>query len=377
MPSEERSRQALQALAAPRERFLSAVATAVEQVRGYLNTHRTPPAGPVAQSLAELGGFAAGRIDAARFAALFQGGDPLDAASLARVERALGVLQEVAAAGDDLFHVSVASGADLYGVVNGALARAGRAFGAAQTVELVRTGRFRVDEHGDQLYAFPFRRWNRAERQIAPPLVVEVDGADLRAGVLAEFLDGAQKIVLIVHGLLAPAPLARLVTPGVFVLQTTDPAELKKLAATEAPAVAALVGEGAARFTHDPAAGQTLAARLAVQALPTDRLAGPLGGLSAFQMADELRHLELLATGPHPPTASPNAGRGGERQEFDGGPPLPPAGEGVARSAGGEGAVAGSRQPEAGSRQPTADSVDTVDQLAAWLLRQADLSGLA
>jgi hypothetical protein len=36
--------------------------------------------------------------------------------------------------------------------------------------------------------------------------VVEVDGGDLQAGGLAEFLDGAQKIVLVVRG---PAPPRR------------------------------------------------------------------------------------------------------------------------------------------------------------------------
>ena len=61
----------------------------------------------------------------------------------------------------------------------------------------------------------------------------------------------------------------------------------------------------------------------------------------------------LPATGngsPHPLAPSPAGGRAGERQEAGAGPPLPQAGEGVARSAGGEGAVRW--QPAAGSRQP-------------------------
>jgi hypothetical protein len=298
MQSDDRTGRALAALRGPREAFLSAVVAAVDEVRAFLAAHRPGRDDGAARAARELGAFAAGRIDAASFDALFTGGAALDPASVARVERALAELGRVAAAGDALFRVRVAPHADLHLVAGHALASAGSAFGAAQLVERVRSGRFRAGEHADRLEAFPFRRWNRAERQIAPPLVVEVEGADLKAGGLAEFLDGAQKIVLVVNAPAPPAALVRLVTPGVFVAQTDDRAELERAARFPGPAVAALVPEGAALFTHDPAAGPTLADRLAVRRLPEPGAVAPLDGMSAAQQRDELALLRELAERP-------------------------------------------------------------------------------
>ncbi len=119
----------------------------------------------------------------------------------------------------------------------------------------MRGGRYRPAEHDSLLDAAEFRAWNKAERRFAPPLVVEVDGADLHAGALLDFADGREKIVLVVRGAMPPAPLVRCITPGTFVLQTVDGTRPRPLAAFDGPAIAALVPEGAAVFLHDPGAG--------------------------------------------------------------------------------------------------------------------------
>ncbi|HET9986164.1 MAG TPA: hypothetical protein VFQ38_21365, partial [Longimicrobiales bacterium] len=190
MPSDERVGEALRALAAPREAFRSAVAAAAEQVRAFLAVHAAPaPSGP-SRAAEELGVFAAGRVDAARFEALFSGAQVVDPAALALAERALEVLAGIAAASDAAYLAEVSPGGSLRAVVDAALARTGRAFAAGHLFERVRSGRHVPPGDDWGLHSYPPRLWNRAERQIAPPLVVEVDGADLQAGALAEFVQG-------------------------------------------------------------------------------------------------------------------------------------------------------------------------------------------
>ena len=86
-------------------------------------------------------------------------------------------------------------------------------FGASRAVELARSDLFDPDQHNHFLSTLPFRKWNRAGRQLAPPLVVELEAEDLLPAGLGEFLDGVVKIVLVVKGPTTPAPLARLITP--------------------------------------------------------------------------------------------------------------------------------------------------------------------
>jgi hypothetical protein len=360
MRSDDMAARALEALKRPRERFHSAVVRAVEEVRAFLDAHRPVHDGARSVKAAlELGPFAGGRIDPARFGAALTPGAPLDAYALLRVEAALGELTRVAAAGVHPFRVEVQPHSDLHMVVAHALASVGRAFGAAQAVELIRSGRWNAEAHGALLEPFPFRRWNRAERQIAPPLVVEVDGAALHAGGLAEFLDGAQKLVLIVRGAAPPAALARLITPGVFVMQTADPEELARLAEGDEPGVAALVPETAACFVHDPAAGRTTAERLDVRHLPEATEVTPLDGYGAFTQAQELALLRELAAPPPRVHAAPVAAEA----EDDAG----------AGSAGGDAAGGAPEASPAAGESPA----DPVDQLAGWLLRQAGLDGQA
>jgi hypothetical protein len=136
-----------------------------------------------------------------------------------------------------------------------------------------------------------------------------VNGPDLRAEGLAEFLDGALKVVLVVRGDAPAAPLARLLTPGVFVAQSADGSELARLAAHPGAGVLALVPETAARFVHDPLGGPEWWDRLAISRLPDAAPPPRLGGRSAAQQREELAHLAALARrpAPLPAPASPAA----------------------------------------------------------------------
>jgi hypothetical protein len=149
-----------------------------------------------------------------------------------------------------------------------------------------------------------------------------VNGADLRADALAEYLDGRQKLVLLVRGACTPAPLVRMVTPGIFVLQAAAETELAGLAAFDGPGVAALVPEPVARFAHDPLGDDTGGRRLTVTHLPAEASRTAVGGWSVWQQREELAQLaalELLLTtqaaalatpgSPTPPEPAPEAPR--------------------------------------------------------------------
>jgi hypothetical protein len=336
MPSDERIDTVLTQLAPAGEWYRSALRIAVEQVRGYLAACREGSADLTARAAAELGWFAEGRINAERFATMFLESEAPPAQSIRAVERALDVLRELETSGHSLFVVEIADGDDLRAAVDAALALAGRAFGAARIVELARTNRYHPQQHDRMLERFSFRMWNRAERRLAPPLVVSVDGRDLSAMALADFLDGAMKIVLVARGTSAPAPLARLITPATFVMQTTDVAALAAVAKTTAPAIGALLPAGTAQFTHDPSRGREAWQRLVVTERPKIEPRHPIGGISAAQQADDLRILDSLS--PVPKSA----------------------------------AVAGTSTTEL----PAAPA-NPVDRLAAWLLHQAETPAAA
>lgn len=338
MPSEERVDLALKSLDASLDAFRSAVARAVDEVRGELERRRQPVGGGPG---GELGDLASRLMDAERFAGLFAGESPLDPEQAERMEAAHDTLASLDAADDRAFAREVGPEQTLRDAVQAGLSRLGAAFGAARAAELAREGREggAAPEAPDPLVGFPPSSWNRAERGLAPPLVVETPGSRLRAGELAEFLDGAQKLFLVVHGPAPAAPLVRLVTPGVFVLQTEDPAELARAAAFAGPAVAALFpeGSGAARFVHDPAAGGTLAERLTILEIPAGGGLRPVGPITAWQQAEELAQLASL-TAPAVAAETPSTN-------------------------GGQAAATPSAQE---ASQPA-------DRLAAWLLRQANL----
>lgn len=337
MPSDERRERALETLAPKTESFHSAVARSVDEVRSLLESRA---AGTAATTVGqELGAFAAGRIDGDRFSSLFATSEPLDPGAAERVERAHDVLAAIDAEAEDLLSVEVEAGGDAAAAIERALASVGRAFGAARTVELIRLGSYRPDLHDGFLDGFPFHMWNRTERSIAPPLVVAVDGPDLRTEGLTAFLDGGLDLVLIVDGDPPAAPLVRLITPGVAVVQTDDPADVAVLAEHDGPGVAALLESDAgkaARFVHDPGGGPRLRDRLRIDRLPETNELRPVGRATAWQQAEELRQLaELAAAASGPATGEPSRNGDGEPEE-----------------------------------------VEPADRLAAWLLRQANLQDL-
>ena len=355
MPYENTTRDLLGVVTPALDAFRSAVTDAAESLRTQLDAQR-PANGKASRLADELGAFAAGRIDASRFAELLDQRPTMDARALSLLERARTELATIAAAGDAPFRLHVPAGGDLVAEVGAALAVAGRAFCAARVAELVRMGRTKEAAQEDFAAGLPFARWTRGELRIAPPLLVEVEGGELQVGGLAAFLDGAQKIVLVVTAPAPAAALARLITPGVFVMQTCDPADVAKLAKVDGPAIVALVPEGCATFTHDPAAGETLAARLTVTALPDDEPSQRVGRVSAFQQTQELGWLRTLVnatkvTAAPAPTAMPTA-------------TIEPV-QAVDTH------VAGT-----GETMDAAAPTDT-DRLAAWLLRQADLTAIA
>jgi hypothetical protein len=294
MPSEDQIRDALAAVTAAREDYRSALVGTADQLRGLLLAHGGEPDAGLDRAAAELGNFASGHIDVERFASLVASDEVLDEASRGHLKRAVETLESLAAAGDDIFVAQVPAGGDLSETVARALGEAGRAYGAARTAELARTGRFKAEEHGGWIDHFPPALWSRNERQIASPLVVSLRGEDFRAGGLTDFLDGSQKIVLIIEGKCPPAALVRCLTPGVHVLQTDDPTALARIDDTEGPAIAALVPSDAARFEHRPGSAGSPRLRLTVESVPEDEPKRPLGRISAFQQAEELLQLRVL-----------------------------------------------------------------------------------
>jgi hypothetical protein len=328
MPSDARLAKALDALSALFAQYRSAVAATLEDVRGHVTLHSADGPGRTAQLTTELGEFAAGRIDVARLGGLLGETTELAPATLERLERAAMTLRNIAARGDALMHVQVAPGEDLTTVVRARFAEIGRAFGAARVAAAQSSASAMTRDEEKLLTALPFREWTAAERRLAPPLVVSLQGADFHPAGLAEFLDGLQKIVLLVDGACPPAALVRLITPGVFVAQSQDAAICSQVANWPGAAIAALVPESSVQFVHDPSAGPELWQRVKVQSAVPDPKAR-VSGLSSAQQIDELRQLEALA---HAPAAQP----------------------------------ASAAVPDG--------SADPVDRLAAWLLRQADLT---
>ena len=330
MPSEELKGRALEALRDRIEGFRSAVAAAVDEVRGMLAAQAATVGGRAELAAAGLGSFAAGRIDADRFAALFGGTAAMDAASVERVEAALETMISVLEAGDDAFVCRVAPGGDLRDAVRTALARVGRAFGAARAVEAVRAG---VEPGTAFAAGFAPDLWTRADRQVAPPLVIDVEGPDLRPAALADWLEGGQAFVLLVRRGAPPAALARLVGPGALVAQGKTADVLALVRDWGGPAAVAVIPDGGAEFAWLPAGHPAAEAKgpgtLTVTALP-DGPVRPLGGLSAARQASDLALLRMLADAA--------AGR-------------------VVTAASGPGAA----------------PADPADRLAAWLLRQADV----
>ena len=352
MPSDDRLQAARDALQSQGAGFRAAVGSAYAQVRAYLAAHGARSDERARETALELGRFAAGRIDAGRLAAVLGTTRVLDEHEESAVGRCADVMGEVLAGGEGLFVCQVSAGGDLRATVEDALAMVGRAFGAALVFQAVKAGTYRAEQHQIALRAFPFRRWTRGERLLAPPLVVSLAGSDLDAPSLAGYLDGRQKIVLVVQGASAPAPLARLITPRLFVMQAEAPSELARLAATEGPGIAALLPASAVRFVHDPAARRLEVTLAAAQPRTS------LGGWSPWQQEEELallrKHMAAEVAAAEAEAAK-IAAETAQVADAIAAVPSP-------RERMGNGGVVGSGPVE-------------VDQLATWMLAQAGFPG--
>lgn len=338
MPSDERLQGACDVLRAQDGAFRAAVETAYAQVRAYIAAHGSRSEERAQETGLELGRFASGRIDVGRLAAVLGTTRVLDHQEEAVVWRCADVMGDVLARGDDLCICKVPPGGDLRATVEHALGMVGRAFGAAHVFQAVKAGTYKAEVHEPALRSYPFRLWTRQERQLAPPLVVSVEGTALNAPSLAEYLDGAQKIALVIEGASAPAPLARLITPHLFVMQCESPAELARLASADGPGIAALVPPTAARFVHDP-----VTARLEVTQLRAEAPRNSVGGWSAWQQSEDLALLRALAAAE---TLAANA----RAQVSDNG---------------------------STPRAPAGDAAFGVEELSAWMLAQAGFAGSA
>jgi hypothetical protein len=298
---DERMTLALRSVAGAIGVYRSSVITTLERVRGLL-----ADGGGASRARQELGAFGATRINADRFAELSRG-SAFDVVARARLTRCVEVLRELAELPDSAFAVDVASAVRPFAVAATTLARFGRAFGAAIAADLIRMGVFEQRQHNTLTEAWSFDRWTKAERRLAPPILLSVDGTDLCVGELAELLDGMQRIVLVVRGKCAPAPLVRLITPNTLVLQTSDTTGLDRFQTYAGPAIAALVSDESAAFLHDPDRGPAAWQRLQIWRRPASAPRRTIGVLSPRQQHEELLQLESLAVQPALPTAAIDA----------------------------------------------------------------------
>lgn len=302
--TEERAAVLRDVLRTAQDPLHSALARTIEEVRTLLDARPTSEEEHVRGAGAALGAFAGGRVDPKRFSALLTHTLTLDDIAAEGIERAFAVLRDLNERLDSLVDLRVSPGTSLRDAVDQRLAQIGCAFGAAHVVTAIRAGKYDEAEHAGLLTKYPFARWSAAERALAPALLVEVDGADVRAPALSEFLDGSLRVVLSVTGPCPVAPLARLIAPRTFVQQTDDAHTLDAFVAWQGTAIGALVPSAAARFCHVPAAAGGGVAALEIVHLP-DGKPQRVGAASTNQ---QLEDLELLtAWKPGVDAAAPSA----------------------------------------------------------------------
>ena len=338
MPSDDRTARAFEAVASRAAQFRAALTAARAEMHAYADEHRAP--GRDHGEATALGAFASGRIDATRLGAVLTDPHALGPEAETRIAQCAAVLDELLARESGLFTHSVAVGDPLRATVDRAYAEIGRAFGAIRVFGAVKTGAYQAAKHASLLAALPFSRWSRRERDVAPPLVIEIEGADVRAEQLTEYLDGEAKLVLVVTGESSPVPLVRLIAPFTLVMQVDDVAALAPLADYAGPAIAAVVPKTSALFVHDPRLGARLEDRLAITRTPSQPPGRSLGWRSARQQAEEL--VQLTALGEVTAAA--------RDVSVVVVPPLPEGATGV-------------------------DGTRAVDAVASWLLAQAGLTG--
>jgi hypothetical protein len=293
MQSDERVVAALSALRPRIAAFRFAVSGALDRARNTLESGSGP-----SQTQTALGDLGGRLIDAERFAMISSGTGPLDAVAREAVERAAEVLEALLRAGDEQFVVEVGFGTSLAAAIRGHMATLGSAFSAAALCELARRRTYDPAQHESSFDGYGFERWTASERRLAPPLVARLDGSDLDAFELAPLIDGWVRVVLLVTPPCAAAPLARLVSPGVFVAQSGDMKVLERVADFDGPAVIAVMNGAEARFVHDPRAGSAMWQRIEVTHMPDAQPRKSLGARSAWQQRDDLSHLKALIEQP-------------------------------------------------------------------------------
>lgn len=293
MQSNERIAAALSALSPQIGLFRFAVSSTLERARMTLAVDSGP-----GHTGASLGEFASGRIDPERFAMISRGAGPLDSIGSSIAERAIASLEAMLATGDHEFVVDVEPGASPSVAIRAHMAKLGTVFGTASLVELVRRRSYDPVRHALPFESHPFEKWTAGERKVAPPLVIRLNGTDLDAFELAPLLDGCVRLILVVDDVCAPAPLARLVSPGVFVAQADDVNILDRLAGFDGPAIVAMMKGPEARFVHDPRNGRMTWQRTNVTVMPSVTPRKSLGIRSGWQQRDDIAHLKALAQPP-------------------------------------------------------------------------------
>lgn len=305
MPSDERVVAALSALRPAIDRYRLAASNTLERAKAMLAFEPGPD-----RTRAALGEFAGGRIDPERFALVSAGTDPLDVTEREVVGHVVELIEDILGASDEQFFVTVGQAGGAAEAIRARLAGLGAPYAAARILDLVKRHGYDRQRHGSPSDGYPFERWTAAERALAPPLVVRLDGSALDALELAPLVDGSARLALIVDGPAAPAPLARLVSPGAVIAQVDDAGILTGLAEFDGPAVIAVMQGQEARFVHDPRAGTAAWKRLRVDRMPTVPPRKTLGSRSAWQQRDDLAHLKALVEPPSLAHSAAGAGNG-------------------------------------------------------------------
>lgn len=308
--------------------YRSAVADALEEVRAWRAQRQEATADPVGRLTRELGIFAEGRIDPRRLSGLVAVEDGPDPLTVHLMEEAFDLFAGIHGDGFAAFEIVVPAGGDLRDAVRDRLARLGRAFGMAHAVEKAQRHTYNPDRDYGLLHDYPFHRWSQLEKEIAPPLLVRIQAADLRPAGLSEFLEGAQKLVLLVEGDGPPAPLARLVAPGVCVAQvraSQGEVRVRELARREGAGIVAVFSDDADILPFAQRPGMALEVDRDDLLARIEAVSGRRGQPGIV----DLRHLQALTS------------------------------------------VAAPVRPEVVSP----DEKVTVDKLAAWLLARTDLAG--
>lgn len=305
MQSDERVVSALSALRPAIDRYRLAASGALERARAMLAFEPGP-----GRTRAALGEFAGGRIDPERFALVSAGADPLDATGREVVEHVIELIEDLLSASNEQFFVSVGQAGGAAEAIRARLTGLGTVYASARILDLVKRHGYDRLRQGSPSDGYPFEQWTAAERALAPPLVVRLDGSTLDGLELAPLVDGCVRLVLIVDGPAAPAPLARLVSPGAVIAQVHDVSLLAGLGDFDGPAVIAVMQGQEARFVHDPRVGSAAWKRIRIDRMPTIPPRKTLGSRSAWQQRDDLAHLKALVEPPSLAHSAAGAGNG-------------------------------------------------------------------